>query len=60
MYILLVLQILTTTPPLASWSNLGYFQDQGMCRVTAEIVQKSNAVVTVVCVPLKTPEEKKL
>ena len=62
MYILLALQMTLLNPPILSWTHLGYFQDQGACELVAGGMKnmKVPTVPVVVCVPVSTPENKKL
>lgn len=63
MYILLALQMTLFEPvPILNWTHLGYFQDQGACELVAGGMKnmKVLSVPFVVCVPVSTPENKKL
>jgi hypothetical protein len=48
--------------PVGNWSNLGYFQDEGACTFIMNAVKKlkTTSLIDIACIPISTPEEKKL
>ena len=62
MYLLIALQLVSATPIIGNWSQIGIFETEKQCMAVAEVVKEkdkdTNWVGSLFCVPTREPGKK--